>query len=106
MSTYCVITELEMDALFKRNKGWEKDYSYQQELIYFKNVGYKQIKVFSSLKKSSGLSAGCGQDAIRVVAINTITDKGIIKTRRINRVPGWEGRLKERVLEVWNQIKH
>lgn len=103
--SYCIITELEMDALFKPDKGWSKDYTSQQELIYIKNVGHKQIKVYSSLSKHSGLSAKCGADAIRVCCVNTLTNKGIIKTRRINRVPNWEVRLKERVLEVWNQIK-
>ena len=105
MPHYCIITEMEMDSLFRPDKGWKKDYSSKAELIYVKNVGNRyQLKVYSSLSKSCGLSAKCGQDAIRVCGVNTYTDRGVIKTRRINRVPNWEGRLKDRVLEVWEQL--
>lgn len=105
--TYCTITELEMDNIFKPDK-WNKEYvGYSQEIVYTKSPMKKpnlQIKVYSSLKKNSGVSAGCGKDAIRVCCINTVTKKGVIKTKRINRVPGWEGRLVERVEEVWKEI--
>jgi hypothetical protein len=69
-----------------------------------KNKPWLQIRVYSSLNKNSGLSAKCGADAIRVCAINIKTDKGVIKSRRINRVPGWDSRLMNRVEEVWKEL--
>lgn len=108
-ATYCVITELEMDAIFKPEKNWVKEYSgYHKEIVYAKTLKSKpwiKVMVYSSLNKNSGLSAKCGSDAIRVCAISLKTDKGIIKTKRINRVPGWETRLIERVTNVWNELK-
>lgn len=107
-NTYCTITELEMDAIFKAEKSWVKEYvGFHSEIVYTKNLKSKpwiQVKVYSSLKKSNGISAGVGKDAIRVCAINTTTNKGVIKSRRINRVPGWEDRVKTRVEEIWKQL--
>jgi hypothetical protein len=105
---YCLITELEMDAIFKPEKNWVKEYSgFHSEIVYtkcLKSRPHIQIKVFSSLNKNSGISAKCGADAVRVCAVNLNTDKGIIKTKRINRVPGWEQRLVKRVQEVWTEL--
>jgi len=107
-ATYCLITELEMDAIFKPEKNWVKEYSgFHKEVVYSKitkNKPWLQIRVYSSLNKNSGLSAKCGADAIRVCAINIKTDKGVIKSRRINRVPGWDSRLMNRVEEVWKEL--
>jgi hypothetical protein len=107
-ATYCTITELEMDSIFQSEKNWIKEYTdYHSEIVYTKTLKSKpwiQVKVYSSLRKNNGVSAGVGQDAIRVCAINIKTNKGIIKSRRINRVPNWEQRLKPRVEEVWKQL--
>lgn len=106
---YVTITELEMDNVFQPTKGWVKCYTeFHNEIVYTKNLKVKnwiQIKVYSSLRKDSGVSASVGKDAIRVCAINTKTDKGIIKSKRINRVQGWETRLIKRVTEVWEDLK-
>lgn len=109
MPTYCTITELEMDAIFKPEKNWVKEYKgHHNEIVYYKNLKSRpniRVIVYSSLRKNNGVSAGVGQDAIRVCAINTNTNKGVRKTNRINRVPGWEGRLIKRVEDVWNDLK-
>ena len=106
---YVTITELEMDNVFQPTKGWVKCYTeFHNEIVYTKNLKVKnwiQIKVYSSLRKDSGVSASVGKDAIRVCAINTKTDKGIIKSKRINRVQGWETRLIKRVTEVWEDLR-
>ena len=108
-SKYCTILESEFDAIFKPEKGWKKDVSgMAQEFVYLKTLQTKPwltIKVYSSIHKDDGISRKCGKDAIRVCAINTMTNRGVIKSRRINRVPKWENRLMERVMEIWNQLR-
>ena len=103
--TYVLITELEFDTLLKASKGWTKEYQYE-ELVYLysstKNPDI-QVKVFSSLTRT-GVSRKCGGDAIRVCAINTKTNRGIAKSKRVNRIAGWEDRIKARVIEIINKI--
>ncbi len=105
---YVTILESEFDNIFKPEKNWVKEYSGNaQEVIYTKRLLTKPdilVKVYSSIHKNNGLSRGVGQDAIRICAVNTKTDRGVMKTRRINRVPGWENRVVERVTEVWNHL--
>jgi len=102
---YCTITELEMDALLKHDKGWSKtikgnEYVYAYQTKKNPNIS---LFVYSSISLN-GVSKKCGTDAVRICAVNTITNKGILKTKRINRVPGWDVRLKERVMDMLNQI--
>ena len=105
---YCTILEGEFDAIFKPEKNWNKELSgYAQEIVYTKSLKSRPwvlIKVYSSIHKDSGISRGVGKDAIRVGVISTITNKGLIKSKRINRVPGWDKRLVERVEEIWKQL--
>lgn len=107
---YVTILEGEFDALLQPEKGWKKDYSGNaEEIIYKVNLPSRphiQIKVYSSIHKNSSVSRPVGQDAIRICAINTNTNKGVRKARRVNRVPGWDVRLKERVVEIWNDLKN
>lgn len=103
-NTYVTITELEFDNLLKHSKGWMKDRS-GKEIVYTyttKKNPNVVVKVYSSI--ANGVSRQCGGDAIRICAVNTKTDKGIIKARRVYRVAGWDIRVKERVLETINQI--
>lgn len=105
VKSYVVVTELEFDNLLKYEKGWTKDYQ-GSELVYSYNTVKNpniQIKVYSSLTKS-GVCRKCGGDAIRIVAINTKTNKGVLKSSRTYRVPGWEVRVKEKVIGLINQI--
>ena len=106
---YVTITELEMDNVFQPTKGWVKCYTeFHNEIVYTKNLKVKnwiQIKVYSSLRKDSRVSASVGKDSIKVCAINIQTNKGILKTKRIHRTLGWETRLIKRVTEVWEDLK-
>lgn len=105
---YVTILEREFDVIFTPDKNWVKDYSGNaEEIVYSKALKTKPdilIKVYSSIQKNSSISRGVGQDAIRVCAINTKTKKGVRKSRRINRVPGWNIRLVERVTEMWKDL--
>lgn len=103
--TYVIITELEMDALFKAEKSWVKSleggeyvYSYATK----KNPDIV-VKVFSSVTPN-GVSRKCGGDAVRVCAVNTVTNRGIIKTGRVNRTAGWDTRVKDKVMETITKI--
>ena len=108
-SKYVTILESEFDEIFKSEKNWVKEYSNNtQEIVYTKNLKSKphlQIRVYSTLKKDSGVSREVGDDSIKVCAINTVTQKGVRKSRRINRVQNWQTRLETRVLEMWKDIK-
>jgi Na+-translocating ferredoxin:NAD+ oxidoreductase RnfG subunit len=103
--SYCVITELQFDELLQSSKGWVKEVN-GKEYVY----GYRTTKnpnvvvyVYSTIT-NDGLGRKCGGDAIRVCAVNTTTQKGIIKSSRIYRTPGWDDRTKAKVLDVIKQI--
>lgn len=107
---YVEIQESEFDAIFQSEKNWKKTFSGNaREIVYEKALLSKPhilIKVYSSIHQSNGISRGCGQDAIRVCAINTNTGRGVRKSNRINRVPGWQERLTKRVVDIWEELKH
>ncbi len=102
---YVIITELEFDALLRHDKGWVK--SQQGSEVVYSYTTKKNpnvvVKVYSSINPS-GLSKKCGGDAIRVCAVNTATQKGIIKSSRVYRTPGWDVRTKAKVLDVISKI--
>lgn len=106
---YVSIEKSEFDDIFKSEKGWEIETSgHEKEIVYTKCLATKpwiKVKVYSSLKQSSGISRGVGKDAIRVCAVNIKTDRGVMKSRRINRVPGWNDRLINRVTEIWTELR-
>jgi hypothetical protein len=105
---YVSILETEFDNIFRPDRNWEKEYSGNaNEVVYtkrFKKCPNVVIKVYSSIHKTDGVSRGCGKDAIRVCAVNTATNRGVRKSSRINRVPGWEARLTKKVTDMWNDI--
>ena len=105
---YVVVTELEFDNLLKADKGWSKDVIGHKAMEYVYSYRTKKnpdivIKVYSSVTKG-GTGRKCGGDAIRICAVNTKTDKGVLKTKRVNRTPGWDERVKERVLDMIGQL--
>ena len=104
-ATYVIITEMEMDTLFKSDKGWSKvleggEYVYQYTTKKSPDI---VVKVFSSVTPN-GVARKCGGDAIRVCAVNTKTNRGVIKTGRVNRTAGWDERTKTKVLETIGKI--
>lgn len=104
-ATYVIITEMEMDTLFKSDKGWNKVLEggeYVYTYVPKKNPD-ALVKVFSSVTPN-GVARKCGGDAIRICAINTKTNRGIIKNGRVNRTAGWDERVKVKVLETINKI--
>lgn len=104
--SYVVVTELEFDNLLKPDKGWKKEIK-GNEYVY--SVTSKRnpnvvVLVYSSLSTDKGTGRKCGADAIRVCAVNTLSNKGIMKSKRVYRTPGWDERVKERVIETLKKI--
>lgn len=103
--TYVIVTELEFDNLLKFDKGWTKDYQ-GNELVYSyittKNPNVV-IKVYSSITRN-GVGRKKGGDAVRIVAVNTKTNKGILKATRTYRIVGWEDKVKAKVIELIGKI--
>lgn len=104
-SQYVTITELEMDALFKADKGWSKvleggEYVYRYTTLKNPDI---VVKVFSSVTPD-GVARKCGGDAIRICAVNTKTNRGVIKNGRVNRTSGWDDRVKTKVVDTIKKI--
>ena len=106
--SYVTILESEFDAIFLPERNWVKEYNgHAKEIIYTKRFITKPnviVKVYSSIHKNDGVSRGCGKDSIKVCAVNTVTDKGLIKTKRIHRTLNWQPRLIARVESVWFKV--
>ena len=105
---YTEITEEQMSELLKEGKGWMKGVQAgSREVVYtwnLKSVPGVVIRVYSSITHS-GVSRGKGKDAIRVCAVNTITNRGWIKSTHVKRVEGWRKNLQKRVLSVIDESK-
>ena len=110
MSKYTPISETEMDAVFQPAKGWTKiaTQNGHGEFVYQYRTKFNPafvVKVYSSVSASRQVSRKVGLDAIRVCAVNTVTDRGLIKSARIHRTAGWEVRVRERVLSTLTALK-
>ena len=75
-----------------------------KELIYAAPIKSTRIvvAVFSTIVKSN--SRGCGKDAIRIVLLDPKVGKIIANATRVNRVEGWEDRMKERVYDLVKEL--
>ena len=58
------------------------------------------VRVWSSISKLNGVGRKVGSDAIRVCAVDTETDKGLVAAARVHRVEGWRQNLRSRIIEV------
>lgn len=97
MSTYVSISREEMDDVLKADKGWTVNGDVQaREVVYdfvIPSIG-KTVRVYSSVTRDGGRSRGVGRDAIRICVPK------LVKSVRVNRVPGWQQRLREAVINV------
>ena len=105
--SYVEISLEEMDEVLSEEKGWERGNGNgrAREFIYEWSYDAHPVKivVFSSIHVVTHVSRGCGRDAIRVCAVNYETKKGILKSTRIKRTPGWDVRLRDAVVDVLNR---
>lgn len=102
---YCVVTELQFDELLQSSKGWVKEVKGKEYVYGYRTTKNPDIVVYVySTITNDGLGRKCGADAVRVCAVNTRTQRGIIKSSRVYRTPGWDLRVKSKVLDVIKQI--
>lgn len=81
------------------------DFTYgAKELIYAAPIKNTRVvvAVFSTIVKNN--SRSCGKDAIRIILLDPKNGKMIASTTRINRVEGWEDRMKERVYNLVEEL--
>ena len=101
-ATYTQITLDEMNNVLKADKGW-KPFNSHKEYVYdwcIPGLNGVVIRVYTSVAKLNDQGRRCGGDAIRVCAVNTVTDRGLVKSRRVHRTQGWRDNLKSRVLDT------
>lgn len=105
MAKFYNISAGEMREFLQAEKGW-RELIQGREIVFSYNLKSNNnicIKVYSGILANNNQSRGCGQDAIRVCAVNVTTNKGWIKTARVHRVEGWKNNLKNRVLKAIQQ---
>lgn len=74
------------------------------EIVYTAPIQKSQavVAVFSSITPYK--TRECGEDALRVVLVDSISQRMICGTKRVNRTTGWEIRLKERVIDLAKSV--
>lgn len=116
--TYVEVTQDQMEAVLAPLGFRRMKLEGTREVVYGKRVGFREgglkdgkakdrpltIRVYSSI--TGGTSRDCGEDAIRICLVAWKSGSGprIIGTQtRVNRVDGWNRRLKERI-EDWKDL--
>lgn len=104
-ATAVTITLADIDNFLQASKGWRvhvptwKCKEHVRDFALSARPGVV-VRVYSSIDIATGVSRPVGGDAIRVCAVDTVRDRGIVATRRVHRVANWRENLRERVLEV------
>jgi hypothetical protein len=114
MAKYTVISLEEMVQVLDPAKGWvnataelqtgkfpPKEHVIQYEIPKFPGV---VVRVYTSIHVDTAKGKGCGKDAIRVCAVDTLAKGGagvgLVKVSRVHRVEGWRTNLKARCITV------
>lgn len=104
---YVSISLAEMDAVLQKAKGWERSCEGTREWVYrYRSNKHRRVVVvvYSSIHVDASRARAVGKDAIRVCGIlthrpDTLECRGLAGMGRINRVTGWEERLKRKVMD-------
>lgn len=97
----------DMAELLSPDKGWRNG-PHRKEYVFdwgFKRYPGIVIRVYTSIDRNSGIARGLGNDAIRVCAVDTNANKGLVKAARVLRVTNWRVNLKNRIWEVMNTVR-
>ena len=107
MANFTNITLNDFRAVLRADKGWREELSGNEIVFCYRLVNHQfiQIKVYSSIRLNELNIRGCGDDALRVAAVNLKTNQGWIKSARVNRVAGWQKNLRDRIELVIRQSK-
>jgi len=112
---YANIKIEEMRELLKADKGWLETIESGNEYVFnypLKKKNTIVIKVWSSihdmkdmkLGQFNAIAAKRGGDSIKVCAVDVGMNRGVRKTPHINRMDGWQGRVKDRVVELLKDL--
>lgn len=94
MSQYVQITKPEFEVALP--DGWVESVRGNEFIYTFSLDSLFTLDVYSSIA-SDDVSRASGLDAIRFVFLDSISGKPFAKKTRINRVGGWEARLKVKI---------
>lgn len=110
MATYTKISLDEMLEVLAPSKGWKnvtadlqggkfapKEHVFDWAVARFPGI---VLRVYSSIHTDTAAAKGCGKDAIRVCAVDTVSKTGLVKVARVHRVEGWRDNLRTRTLAV------
>ena len=96
-----------VSALTRHSFMEEYDERSGERVLYRPHHKGVRVQVWTSVDRASGMTRDVGDDAIRVCAVyrtNDGTDRGILKTTRVNRVGDIDaivGRVVDRARTVW-----
>lgn len=105
MSNYVEITKAQMEDLLVKQMGFHRanddlmsEYVYERDVTTTSGVEHPYtIRVYSSVKKQTGVSDECGADAIRVVLFDKVTSRPAKKSeKRVHRTKNALPNLRER----------
>jgi hypothetical protein len=107
-ASYYNVSLTEIKTVLQSEKGWGLVANPQSNEYIFSfplsNSPHIQLRVCSGIT-ANGKSRGCGKDAIRVFAVDTLKDKGYISTKRVYRLDTWEKNLKAAVTKCFLAAK-
>ena len=104
---FTTITFAEMSDLLKAEKGWTISEQYAHEYVFEYAVPFWPgvvVKVFTSVNRHNNNSRGYAGDAIRVVAVDTVQNRGIRKMPHVKRTQNWRQNLKDRVVDCLKSL--
>jgi hypothetical protein len=101
---HCVITEEQIREVLREDQGWFMPQMSAKELIldnYLTDYPYIVVRVFTSVMKETGLSTNDWTTVPRVFAFDLKSRRGWIKTRKVQRLDGWQNKLLMTCRDVW-----
>lgn len=80
----------------------ESNYMWADEIIYetATHSGKFKMRVYSSIDKTTGRARKKGSDAIRLVVIETESERPVLKEKRTNRIKTWPKNLKRKINNI------
>lgn len=89
----------ELTELLKPEKGWVATVAGGEVVFDYvlKSRPDAVIRVYSSCQRGASTARDVGRDAIRVVAFNPKTQRGLLKLPRVYRTKSWRDAIRQRV---------
>jgi len=103
-ATYTAISEQEIRSFFHKWNETPRSRFVKELAFDFPVRDGVIIRCFTSVK--DGTSRKVGKDAIRVFAVDTKSDRGFIKAKRVNRTTNWQDNLKKAYAYIFSETKN